>query len=94
MASEPLPTKPSFDLREQAARIDSLLAGVDQALANAFKIRVEADKMRDEADKVRAETVKIERETSLAPWQVVFTELGAGAVLFAAGIAFAKLFIG
>ena len=83
MASEPLSGEPTFDIREQAARIDSLLAGVDQALANAAKLRVDADKARVEADKIR-------QDTKLAPLTLVFTGMGAASAFIAAGVAIAK----
>lgn len=77
----------SLDIREQVARIDSLLAGVDQALANSAKLRDESNKLRDESTKLR-------RDATLAPWAVLATGLGAGAALFAAGAAFMKLITG
>lgn len=100
MASEPFPTEPTFHIREQAAQIDSLLAGVCQALANAAKMGVEADKAREEAVKVRVEAkardeaAGVRQEMRLAPWGILFTSLGAGAALFAAGAAFMKLVVG
>ena len=80
MATTPDVPEFSLDIREQVARIDSLLAGVDQALANSAKLRDESTKLR--------------RDASLAPWTVLATGLGAGAALFAAGAAFMKLIIG
>ncbi|WP_174280397.1 hypothetical protein [Sphingomonas bacterium] len=77
MASEPLSTEPTFDIREQAARID-------QALANAAKMRVEAEKAREEAAKIR-------QEKRSAPVTLVFTGMGAASAFIAAGVAIAKL---
>ena len=76
------PDNPEFNLasREQAARIDSLLAGVEQALATAAKAREEA--------------VKVRQDTKFAPWTLIFTGMGAASAFFAAGVAFTKLFGG
>ena len=52
------------------------------------------DKMQAELSKIQVEITKVRRDTSLAPWTVAFTGLGAGAALFAAGMAFTKLLIG
>ena len=45
-------------------------------------------------DKLIVESGKVRLETRLAPWAVLFTGLGAGAALFAAGAAFMKLISG
>jgi hypothetical protein len=45
-------------------------------------------------DKIIADTGKTQQDIKLAPLTVAFAGLGAGAALFAAGAAFAKLVIG
>ncbi len=52
------------------------------------------DKMQAEIQKMIAEAAKVRTENKLAVWTVAFTGLGAGAALFAAGAAFAKLVFG
>ena len=76
------PDNPEFHLasREQAAWIDSLLAGIEQALATAAKAREEA--------------VKVRQDTKFAPLTLIFTGMGAAAAFFAAGAAFMKLATG
>lgn len=71
---------PSFDIREQIARID--------------KMRAETEKNQVELQKIIADTLKVRQDTKLAPYTIVFGGLGAGAALFAAGGAFVKLLFG
>ena len=80
MATGPLQSEPTLDIREQIARID--------------RIQAELSKWQLEMVQTLAQTAKTEQETRLAPLQVAFTGLGAGAALFAAGVAFAKYFVG
>ena len=69
-----------FDLSEQLARIN--------------KMRAETEKSFFEMRKLLDESAKVRVDTRLAPLTTAFAGLGAGAALFAAGAAFAKLFIG
>ena len=87
MASIPNPPEPSLDIREQIARIDRMQAELSRTQA-------EINKWQVDMAQARAQTVKVEQEARLAPWTVAFTGLGAGAALFAAGVAFAKVLIG
>lgn len=43
-------------------------------------------------DKLLAEHDKTRQDIRIAPWQIAFSGMTAGAAFFAAGIAFAKLF--
>ena len=52
------------------------------------------DKIADEIQKLYDDSAKVRQETKLAPLTVVFTGLGAGAALFAAGGAFVKIVAG
>ena len=52
------------------------------------------DQILADIEQKLATPVKIKQETRVAPWTVAITALGAGAALFAAGAAFAKLLIG
>lgn len=45
-------------------------------------------------DKLIVEAGKVKQDIRIAPWTLVVTALGAGAALFAAGMAFAKLIVG
>ena len=44
-------------------------------------------------DKMLAEKDRTRQEISIAPFALVFTGVGAGAAIFAAGAAFAKLLV-
>jgi hypothetical protein len=45
-----------------------------------------------DTDQKLADAARKRQEVSLAPWQVMFTGLGSGAALFAAGAAFMRVF--
>ena len=77
MATNASPAQP-LDLSEQIARID--------------KMQAELGKIQVEIIKTGADTTKVERNTRFAPLTLAFTGIGAGAAIFAAGAAFAKLF--
>ena len=83
MATTPDIPEFTLDIREQVARIDSLLADTNQALVNAGKLR-------DESAKLREEAAKFSRDRSLAPWSMVIAILGGASAFFAAGLAVAK----
>ena len=74
-----------FDLDEQRARIDQMRAETQK---NFFEIQ----KLIEETVKANADAAKVKVGIKLAPWAVVFTGLGAGAALLAAGGALPKLF--
>ena len=65
---------------EQPLDVREQLARIDQMHANIGQLLAGTDKTR--------------QDTKLAPLSLVLTGLGAGAALFAAGAAFAKLIIG
>jgi hypothetical protein len=52
------------------------------------------DRIQAEIGKWHFESLKTQQETRFAPITLIFTGMGAAAAFFAAGIAFAKLFIG
>lgn len=66
-----------IDLREKLAHIDLMLAQ---------HTRVQQETLNDEI-----RIGRIRQEMQLAPWQVGFVGMTAGAALFAAGAAFIKL---
>ena len=70
-----------------AAPTDDQPFDLREQLARIDKMQAEIQKHYDDAAKVR-------QETKLAPLTVIFTGLGAGAALFAAGGAFVKLLAG
>lgn len=74
------PTDPILDVREQIARID--------------KMQTELAKIQVEIVKVGADTDRTRQEMKFAPLTLIFTGMGAAAAFFAAGVAFAKLFVG
>ncbi len=67
------------DGREYPLNIREQPARIDQIQTDIGQKLVGADRTR--------------QEMRLAPWALVFTSLGAGAALFAAGATFAKLLI-
>ena len=98
----------TLDQREQIIRIDRMQAELQKLLAETTKLQVEQVKLGTEATKLQTEQIKLGRESikleaehgkltrdrSLAPWQVAFAGMTAGAALFAAGIAFARFAMG
>ncbi|MDR1848669.1 MAG: hypothetical protein LBQ75_01365 [Zoogloeaceae bacterium] len=60
---------------------------------SAEKMHAEIVKMLDEAYKARAEGDKIKKEERWYPFVVSVSLIGAGAALFAAATAFAKIFL-
>jgi tetrahydromethanopterin S-methyltransferase subunit D len=79
MATVSPSSEPSLDIREQIARIDKMQAELGKVQVEITKITVDTDKTR--------------LDVRLAPWTAAFTGLGAGAAVFAAGAAFAKLLL-
>lgn len=86
MASIPNPTDQSLDIREQIARIDRMQAEIS-------RVQAEISKWQVDITKTRADITKTEQDSRLAPFALAFTGVGAGAAIFAAGAAFAKLFV-
>ena len=73
------PQHEPLDIKEQIARIDNILR--DHA-----KMDVEMDKLLAESRKLVSESRKLDRETTFYPFI-------AGAGVFAAAVAFMKLFL-
>jgi hypothetical protein len=76
-------SEPDFrylDLREKLAHIDQMLADHDRSRAHIDQLAADHDRKR--------------QEIVLAPWLALITGMGTGAALFAAGVAFMKLFGG
>jgi hypothetical protein len=78
-------TPPDFDLRLKMAQIDAALASHDM-------MRIQSDTLRIQQDQLRADHDRKRQEIKLAPWALVTGSMTAGAALFAAAFAFAKLF--
>jgi hypothetical protein len=62
-----------LDIREKLARIDQMLADHDRNRAQVDQLRADHDRKR--------------QEVKLAPWQIAFAGMTAGAALFASGAA-------
>ena len=61
-------------------------------MAEASKLNAETDKLTAEARKLAAEQAKLTRDRDLAPWQIAFGGMAAGAALVGATAAFIKIF--
>ena len=70
-------TEMTMDLQEQIARINRSLA--------------ETEKLQEETRKFVAEAHKLTRDAALAPWQVAFAGMAAGAALVGATVAVMKV---
>ena len=82
-----VPNDAPFDVREQLARIDKMRA-------ETLKLQDELQKIAAETPKTNRDAIKVAQDTKLAPYTLLFTGLGAGAALIAAGAGLAKLLIG
>jgi hypothetical protein len=87
-----------LDLREQLARIDSIMASTQKMLREHENITADTQNKQREyreqivrIDNMIADAQKKKREYEMLPWQVFATLLGGGAAFFAAGAAFVKL---
>lgn len=69
----------AIDLREKLARIDQMLADHDKNRAQINQLNADHDRKR--------------QEIRLAPWQIAFAGMTAGAALFAAGAAAGGIFV-
>jgi hypothetical protein len=69
-------------------------AAIERLVRETRKLEAEARKLEAERWKLDAEERKLRRDHDLAVWQVVAFSLGAAAGFFAAGAAFARLFLG
>jgi hypothetical protein len=66
-----------LNIREKLVHIDQMLADIDRTLADRHRIDADHDRKR--------------QEIRYAPFVALWTGMGAGAALFAAGAAFIKL---
>lgn len=80
-------TPPDFDLKLKMAQIDAALASHDM-------MRVQSETLRIQQDQLRADHDRKRQEIKLAPWVMAFGGMTAGAAMFAAGVAFVKVFGG
>lgn len=71
---------PNLDISEQVARIDKTQAELQKIFAETLKVQLDSK--------------KVQQDTKFAPFTLVFTGIGAGAAIFAAGGAFFKLLVG
>ena len=55
---------------------------------------VRIDQMHANIQQALANAAKVQQETRFGPFTLLFTALGSGAALFAAGAGFAKLLLG
>jgi hypothetical protein len=63
---------------------------IDENTIAIRRMLAESDKFAAEQRKLGAEADKLTRDRQLAPWQVAFSGMTAGAALFAAGAAFMR----
>lgn len=61
-------------------------------VAEQHKLIAETSKLGAEAAKLAAEAAKFSRDRDLAPWQIAFGGMAAGAALVGATAAFMKIF--
>ncbi|MDR1275498.1 MAG: hypothetical protein LBL72_03830 [Candidatus Accumulibacter sp.] len=71
---------------ERALHFKRIDAEISRVFTENEKMRAESERIRTEISKVMAETAKLQTETKWHPYVIAIS-------LFAAGIAFAKLFI-
>lgn len=61
-------------------------------MAEASKLNAETNKLAAESAKLAFEGAKLKRDRDLAPWQIAFGGMAAGAALVGATAAFIKIF--
>ncbi len=90
---------PNLDFREQVARIDQLFEenrklAIERAKLDAERLKLESERIKLEFEglKYRSERNKLDRDRFLAPLAMAITAMGAGAALFAAALAYLRLF--
>ncbi|QEE41904.1 MULTISPECIES: hypothetical protein [unclassified Methylobacterium] len=81
----------AFDIEAQRAQIQRAQEETGKFVAEQRKLMAEAAKLATEQLKMSAEAAKLGRDRALAPWQVAFSGMAAGAAFFGAGAAFIKL---
>ena len=79
------------DSAQLATDLEEQLGRIRRAREESEKFVAEQTKLMSEQSKLAAEALKMERDRMLAPWQIVFSSMAAGAAFFGAGAAFIKL---
>ena len=75
------------------ARIKRSNAETEKFIEESYKLRMEEMKLRSESYKLQNEAFKMQRERAFYPFVAMASALTAGAALFGAGAAFAKLYL-
>ncbi|WP_336485798.1 hypothetical protein [Methylobacterium nigriterrae] len=70
---------------------DTAALDIEEQVGRIRRAREESEKFVAEQKTLMAEADKLARDRSLAPWQVGFAGMAAGAAYFGAGVAFVKL---
>lgn len=70
-----------FDVREQLARIDHMIAETQKSQIEQLKLQSESQKYLAEQMKLQSEARKLERDRSMAPWQIAVVTMGGLAAL-------------
>jgi hypothetical protein len=70
-----------FDVREQLARIDHMIAETQTFQIEQLKPQSELQKYLAEQTKLFAESRKLDRDRSVAPWQIAVVAMGGLAAL-------------
>jgi hypothetical protein len=74
--------------------VEAMATLPDEPILDIRERLARIDKTQAEFGKLLAESAKVRQETKFAPYTLIFTGLGAGAALMAAGAGLAKLLIG
>lgn len=80
-----------IDLREKLAHIDLMLAQHQRIQQETLNDETRLNRLRQEMLNDETRIGQVRQAMQLAPWQVGFAGMTAGAALFAAGAAFIKL---
>ncbi|MDB5627505.1 MAG: hypothetical protein JWR73_3307 [Tardiphaga sp.] len=65
---------------------------IEEQIARIQRMQEETRKFVSEQHKLQAEAAKLARDRDLAPWQIAFGGMAAGAALVGATAAFMKIF--
>lgn len=76
-----------------AAKVSQRQLDREEQLARIRRLIEESDQRRAETERVFDERRRLQQEHQLAPWQLAFGGVTAGAALFAAAAAFTKYFL-
>ena len=83
----------NLKLGRMDADIANLRALTNKAITETDKALDESARIRAENAKIQTENRKLQTENRWHPWVVLASAFGAGAALFAAAVAFVKLFL-